>query len=233
MYLPFFVAALLVAGCATPSPSTPAGPTGGRATAPAPASPAAPAPRRQATAPTPPAAPTQTARPASGGAACVHGTWRLDAESAYSQENLRRLGLGAGADLRYAGGEGEARLTFEPGGTFFWTLDAFAATMRSRQPAMDVTVRMDGCLTGTYTASGSTLAMRLAGPGVPAPRLASSAEIVMPGMGSMGRQPLGVDRMFRDERWSSEATCAARTLTLVTRGEAGGVLQNARYDRVR
>ena len=169
---------------------------------------------------------------------CYHGTWRLQPETAWSAENLASMGLGGGADLEYVRSDGEAWITFQPNGTYEWSLNRFAVTMRgnadSSSPTV-VTVHMHGMMYGTATpGSGSrSIDMHLGADGVPDTRLTSYADVESSGVGSLGRINLDTGRIIGDSRWTSTYRCAGAELEIKTEDESSGALQNATYTTVR
>ena len=64
-----------------------------------------------------PEGPVSPPRVAGSTSECFQGTWRLRPETAWSSENLARLGIGGDADVEYVGSEGDAWITFQPDGT--------------------------------------------------------------------------------------------------------------------
>lgn len=170
--------------------------------------------------------------------ACYHATWALQPETAWSEENMHNMGLGRGQELEYLGSEGDAWLTLDPDGTYQWSLNRFAVTLRGNADSStptDVTVHMHGMIYGTAVpgAGTSTLDMQVNAPGTPETRLTAYADVAGGGMGSLGRINLDVNRIFRANEWTSMVECSARALTVTTAAEDSGALQNARYTKVR
>lgn len=177
------------------------------------------------------------APPALAGSAseCYHGTWALVPESAWSAENLQSMGLGSD-DYEFVGSEGDAWLTIQPNGTYQWSLNRFAVTLRSTaadpSSPTDVTVHLHGMMYGTAEPVGSgALDMHHAAPGVPPVELTAYAQVTGGAM-PLGRINLNATRLLGANEWASNTTCAQRTLTLSSRDEDTGALQNARYTRV-
>lgn len=171
---------------------------------------------------------------AGSGSECYHGTWTLVPESAWSAENLQAMGLGSD-DYEYVGAEGDAWLTIQPDGTYQWSLNQFAVTLRSTaadpSSPTDVTVHLHGMLYGTAEPSGSdVLDMHHAAPGVPPLALTAYAQVTG-GPVPLGRINLDASRLLGASEWTSDVTCARRALTLSSRDDETGALQNARYTR--
>ena len=121
---------------------------------------------------------------------CVY--LHLRPETAWSSENLERMGIGGDADFEDGGSEGDAWITFQPNGTYEWSLNRFAVTMRgnaeSSTPTV-VTVHTHGRIHGTATPGSRTRSIdRHSGAsGVPETRLTSYASVENGGVGSLGR----------------------------------------------
>ena len=185
-----------------------------------------------------PEGPVSPPRVAGSTSECFQGTWRLRPETAWSSENLARLGIGGDADVEYVGSEGDAWITFQPDGTYEWSLNRFAVTMRgnaeSSTPTV-VTVHMHGRMHGTATPGSRTrsIDMHSGANGVPETRLTSYASVENGGVGSLGRIHLNPSRIVGASRWTSTYRCTGRELVVTTEDESSGALQNATYTKVR
>lgn len=185
-----------------------------------------------------PEGPVAPPRLASSPSECYHGTWRLVPETAWSSENLARMGLGGGADYEYVSSEGDAWLTLQPDGTYSWSLNRFAVTLRgsaSSSSSTDVTVNMHGMMYGTAVPGSETrtLDMHYGAADVPETRLTSYANVAGGGMGSLGRINLNPERIIGESRWTSTVRCNGSELAISTENESSGALQNATYTQVR
>ena len=168
--------------------------------------------------------------------ACHQGTWALVPESAWTADNLQRMGLGSD-EYEYVGSEGDAWLTLQPDGTYQWSLNRFAVTLRSSAASpsspTDVTVHLHGMLYGTAEPSGRTvLEMHHAAPGTPPLALTAYAQVTG-GPAPLGRINLNAGRLLGANQWTADVSCSTSTLSLSSRDDETGALQNARYTRVR
>ena len=168
---------------------------------------------------------------------CYQGTWRLRPETAWSSENLASMGIGGDADFEYVGSDGDAWITFQPSGTYEWSLNRFAVTLRGNASSSptDVTVNMHGMLYGTAVpgSSARTIDMHHGADGTPETRLTAFANVAGGGVSSLGRINLNAERIIGDARWTSTYRCNGNELVISTEDESSGALQNATYTRVR
>ncbi|SRR5690554_2885951 len=134
---------------------------------------------------------------ASGGAACLVGTWQADVESVYGPDFWERIMPRENGDFafEFAGSEGRALVTFGPDGAFRQRFEDFTVSIDAAMPMgqMRSTVAMDGTAEGTYSVHGDRLDMT---PGTAHVSVTSSA--TMDGR-EMGTADLPFNDLFTSE----------------------------------
>jgi len=170
--------------------------------------------------------------PALTGAACLLGTWAVDAERSFRPEVWESLAPGGEVRFEYGGTSGRALLTFEPGGATRQAFEDFALTLNGDTPAgeMSTTVSMSGTAEGRYTVEGDRLLFE---PGEA--DLTTQARVHLGG-NVVSNAAMDLESLFEGgERGRTTFICRGDELLLDIHEDAEGgrvLFDDARYTRV-